>query len=189
MYNFLKFSSLMLERLYWFFFSGLFDGHWLSLFTKYRITKQCFEFGLLCKSDLLCIRHLYTPVVFEYYKDNMIKTNRQTMEITFKIKYWHFKINTKFTMTLHNIRTDLQVVPIDKLIWSCVRNYWGKDRTSKITIININATTIQDLLILAGICFYVLSVLSLKESKKYTLAIYLCWTCFVTFKYQSLWVF
>lgn len=45
-------------------------------------------------------------------------------------------------MTLHNIRTDLQVVPIDKLIWSCVRNYWGKDRTSKITIININATTI-----------------------------------------------
>lgn len=73
-------------------------------------------------------------------------------------------------MTLHNIRTDLQVVPIDKLIWSCVRNYWGKDRT----IININATTIQDLLILAGICFYVLSVLSLKESKKYTLAKYLC---------------
>lgn len=141
MYNFLKFSSLMLERPYW-FFSGLSDGHWLSLFTKYRITKQCFEFGLLCKSDLLCIRHLYTPVVFEYYKDNMIKTNRQTMEITFKIKYWHFKINTTFTMTLHNIRTDLQVVPIDKLIWSCVRNYWGKDRTSKITIININATTI-----------------------------------------------
>lgn len=45
-------------------------------------------------------------------------------------------------MTLHNIRTDLQVVPIDKLIWSCVRNCWGKDRTSKITIININATTI-----------------------------------------------
>lgn len=77
-------------------------------------------------------------------------------------------------MTLHNIRTDLQVVPIDKLIWSCVRNYWGKDRTSKITIININATTIQDLLILAGICFYILSVLSLKESKKNTLAIYLC---------------
>lgn len=79
-------------------------------------------------------------------------------------------------MTLHNIRTDLQVVPIDKLIWSCVQNYWGKDRTSKITtcIININATTIKDLLILAGICFYVLSVLSLKESKKYTLAIYLC---------------
>lgn len=77
-------------------------------------------------------------------------------------------------MTLHNIRTDLQVVPIDKLIWSCVRNYWGKDRTSQITIININATTIKDLLILAGICFYALSVLSLKESKKYTLAIYLC---------------
>lgn len=77
-------------------------------------------------------------------------------------------------MTLHNIRTDLQVVPIDKLIWSCVRNYWGKNRTSKITIININAITILDLIILAGICFYVLSVLSLKESKKYTLAIYLC---------------
>lgn len=45
-------------------------------------------------------------------------------------------------MTLHNIRTDLQVVPIDKLIWSCVRNYWSKDRTSKITIINIITTTI-----------------------------------------------
>lgn len=29
-------------------------------------------------------------------------------------------------MTLHNIRTDLQVVPIDKLIWSCVRNYLGQ---------------------------------------------------------------
>lgn len=141
MYNFLKFSSLMLERPYWFFFRVYLMGI-DSASLQYRITKKCFEFGLLCLSDLLCIRHLYTPIVFEYYKDNMIKTNRQTMEITFNIKYWHFEINTKFTMTLHNIRTDLQVVPIDKLIWSCVRNYWGKDRTSKITIININATTI-----------------------------------------------
>lgn len=65
-------------------------------------------------------------------------------------------------MTLNNIRRDLQVVPIDKLIWCCMRNYWGKNRTSKITMININATTIKDLLILARICFYVLSVLTLK---------------------------
>lgn len=47
-------------------------------------------------------------------------------------------------MTLYNIRTDLQVVPIDELIWCFLRNYWGKNRTSQITIININATTIND---------------------------------------------
>lgn len=69
-------------------------------------------------------------------------------------------------MTLYNIRTDLQVVPIDELIWCCLRNYWGKNRTSQITIININATTINDLLILAKICFYVLSVLTLKRKQK-----------------------
>lgn len=69
-------------------------------------------------------------------------------------------------MTLYNIRTDLQVVPIDELIWCFLRNYWGKNRTSQITIININATTIKDLLILAKICFYVLSVLTLKRKQK-----------------------